>query len=489
MLINLRRAPNPLLGWGLSLLLLVAPAPAQLLTGLLGNDTGRLMVSDTVLPFGSLPAFSASGTADQPGSRLEVEARYDDVFRERGTVRRHDVNRWEHKAALTIPIGPQHGRLLLTYRQVQTEIDLRPFADQSTRLGSNRRQLQAGYGRQLTGLVSRSAVAVEATQLDGDLYAGYRLGLITAPWHGLRLALDGGWRFDGQSLVWRFEDQSFPGSTTYREDWLDLGAVWKPSNRLVLEASYGQGIIAATGDQSAEADIRFAPRLSKYSRLLGVGVRPGDGRLGVGVRLWSMVADGTGKVYDAGRQFGYLAELDVSERRLQLWVDRRGSRGVLRLQFDRRQMAATGSGNLEPWPFGDNIFDQLYTIYFVDRAELSLDRLELGFIRKAAGRTDWAFKLGYILVKSANRLVWQQRLFLIFFGEIHREELNLAAAELLVPTAGKTWRLGPVDLTYTFTQVIPIRVRLRREAPPGVPRVKTRKRGGGYHRLKLAYGW
>ena len=120
---------------------------------------------------------------------------------------------------------------------------------------------------------------------------------------------------------------------------------------------------------------------------------------------------------------------------------------------------------------------------------MSLDRLELGFTSRAAGRTAWNFKVGYILVKSANRLVWQQRLFLIFFGEIHREELNLAAAELLVPTAGKTWRLGPVDLTYTFTQVIPIRVRLRREAPPGVPRVKTRKRGGGYHRLKLAYGW
>ena len=489
MLINLRRAPNPLLDWGLSLLLLAAPAPAQLLTGLLGNDTRLLMVSDTVVPMGSLAAFSGSGTADQPGSRLELESRYDDVFRERGDGRRNDVNRWEHRAALKIPLGPQHGRLLLTYRQVQTEIDLRPFADQSTRLGSNRRQLHVGYGRQLTSWVSRSAVAVAATQLDGDLYAGYRLGLTTVPWYGLRLSFAGGRRFDGQTLVWRFEDQSFPGSTTYREDWLVLGAVWKPSDRLVLEASYGQGIIAAVGDQSAGADIRFAPRLSKYSRLLGVGVRPGDGRLGVGVRLWSMAADGTGTFYDAGRQFGYLAELDVSERRLQLWVDRRGSRGVLRLQFDRRQMAATGSGHLEPWPFGDNIFDQLYTIYFSDRAELSLDRLELGFIRKAAGHPDWNFKLGYILVKSAHRLVWQQRLFLIFFGEIHREELNMAAAELLVPTAGKTWRLGPIDLTYTFTQVIPIRVRLRREAPPDVPRVKTRKRGGGYHRLKLAYGW
>lgn len=489
MLINLRRAPNPLLGWGLSLLLLAGPAPAQLLTSLLGNDTRRLMVSDTVIPLGSLPAFIGSRTSDHPGSRLELESRYDDVFRERGDVRRKDVNRWEHRAVLKIPLGPKRGRLLLTYRQVQTEIEARPFVDQSTRLGSNRRQLQVGYGRQLTGLVRRSTVAVEATQLDGDLYAGYRLGLITAPWHGLRLALDGGWRLDGQSLVWRFEDQSFRGSTTYREDWLDLGAVWKPSDRLVLEASYGQGIIAAIGDQSAEVDMQFAPRLSKYSRLLGVEARPGDGRLGVGVRLWSMVADGAGKVYDAGRQFGYLAELDVSERRLQLWVDRRGARGVLRLQFDRRQLAATGSGHLEPWPFGDNIFDQLYTIYFSDRAELSLDRLELGFTSRAAGRTAWNFKVGYILVKSANRLVWQQRLFLIFFGEIHREELTLAAAELLVPTAGKTWRLGPVDLTYTFTQVIPIRVRLRREAPPDVPRVKTRKRGGGYHRLKLAYGW
>ncbi|MCH7851491.1 MAG: hypothetical protein IIC41_01755, partial [Candidatus Marinimicrobia bacterium] len=112
MLINLRRAPNPLLDWGLSLLLLAAPAPAQLLTGLLGNDTGRLMVSDSVLPFGSLPDFIGNGTADQTGSRLELESRYDDVFRERGDGRRNDVNRWEHRAELEIPLGPQHGRLL-----------------------------------------------------------------------------------------------------------------------------------------------------------------------------------------------------------------------------------------------------------------------------------------------------------------------------------------------------------------------------------------
>ncbi len=488
MSINLRRAPNPLPGWGFSLLLLAAPAWAQLLTGLVGNDTRLLMVSDSSDPWDSRPEFIGGGAA-HPGPCLELQTRYDDVFRERGEVLRNDVNRWEHRVALKIPIGPKGGRLRLTYRQVQTKIDSRLFSDQSTQLGSNLRQLGLGYGRLLPGPVHRVALAAETTELNGGWYPGYSLGLTTASRYGLRLSFAGGRRVDGQTAVWRFEDQSFPGSTTYSEDWLDLGAVWKPADRLVLEAYYRQANIAAAGDQSAGADIQFVPRLGYHSRVLGLQVRPANGRLGGGIRMWAMAADGTGKFYDAGRQFGYLAETEVSERHLQLWVDRRGPRGTFRLQFDRQRLTAMGSGHLEPWPFGDNIFDQLYTVYFLDRAEVSLDRLELGYTREVAGRTDWDFKLGYILVKPANRLVWQQRLFLIFMGEIHREELNLAAAELLIPSAAKTWRIGPAEFTYAFTQVIPIRVRLRREPVPGIPREKTRKRGGGYHRLKLTYGW
>ncbi len=489
MLTCLSRAPNPWPGWGLSLLLLAAPAKAQLLTGLLGNDTRRLIMSDSAVPLSSLPAVMGSGAAGPPGSRLELESRYDDVFRERGAVRRNDVNRWEHRALLKIPLGPKHGRLRFTYRQVQTEIDSRPFSGQSTRLGSNLRRLGLGYGRLLTGSGLHGALALEATELDGDWYPGYSLGLglVRQPW--LRLSFAGGRRIDGQVATWYLEELSFSGSVTYRENWWRVLAVMTPVDWLELDATWRQGGIQPESDRGAAPQIRLSPEVQHNSMSLGFRIRPPAGKLWLGVRLLSPELNGTSKFFATGREFGHTSTTEVEERDLQLWAGYRIGGGVLRLKVDRQQLTATIRGQLKPWSFGGTIFDQALSAHFFDQAEITLDRVELGFIRETAGRTDWDFKLGYILVKPANRLVWWQSIFYFPTGEIHREELNLAAAELLVPSAAKTWRSGPAEFTYAFTQVIPTRVRLRREPPPDVPREKTRKRGGGYHRLKLTYGW
>ncbi len=489
MLTCLSRAPNSLPGWGLSLLLLAAPAPAQLLTGLLGNDTRRLIMSDSAAPLGGLPAVIGSGTAGQPGSRLEVESRYDDVFRERGTVRRNDVNRWDHRAVLKIPLGPNRGRLRLTYRQVQTEIDSHPFSGQSIHLGSHQQRLGLGYGRLLTGSGLHGALAIEATDLDGDWYTGYSLGLglVRRPW--LRLSFTGGRRFDGQAATWYLEDLSFFGSVTYRENWWRVVAVITPVDWLGLEASWRRGGIHPERGAGDAPQIWISPKLQNNSPSLGFRVQPPDGKLWLGARLLSPVLKGTSKFFGTGREFGHISTTEVEERDLQLWAGYRIRGGAFRIKVDRQRLTATIRGQLKPWSFGNTIFDQAFTTHFFDQAEAALDRLELGFNREAAGQTDWDIKLGYILVKPANRLVWWQSIFFFPTGEIHRENLNLAAAELLVPTVAKTWRIGPAEFTYAFTQVIPIRVRLRQEPPPGIPPEKTRKRGGGYHRLKLTYDW
>ncbi len=417
-----------------------------------------------------------------------VRSTYDDVYREAGALWQEQVYRIEHSAHLELPLRSGSG-LGLELTGLSANLWSGPSQGESARLGRSLQRLEAGLGRELREGRLRMGGSLGAAHLAGAWLYGYSLALAAGPYRSLSVAASVGRRPDVSSAQWAHAGKTYGAEVRLLNNWWAAELVVSLSPQASLTGRYEHGQTHAPESRPEEGGLGFSPGLE--SRSIGTILRlhPRSG-LSIVLRWNSLAVAGDGLVFYDQEQIGRLTSFTWDETNLELagsYQPRASTR--LYLSYGRYGMSGSDRGHVDPWPFSDTFLDQFARVYYGGSLAARVDRVALAYAREHGAEEDWWVRVGYLWVAPTLDLVWQQRQLLVFLGDIHRSDLQVAALELVVPEVRKSFSLGAVTLTYAFAQAIPTRVGLREAPPADKPAKKLAAKGGGYHLFKLSTSW
>ncbi len=423
--------------------------------------------------------------------RFQTATIYDDVYRETGAQYRHQVNRFEHVSRLEAPLGSGRGGLGLEFRHLAADIRMNPQPEEETYLVRRIQRLTAGIGGHLWDGRLTSGGCMGVNRAAGVWLPEGSLALAVRPHRAVSLtALAGRWS-DLRTLDYQTEGEEYHAEVKVRHSWWTAGLRLDFSRRVRISVEYRHSRTNAPARWYKGDGFGFNPVISTGGVYGAVKLQPTEGT-SIIFKWKTLTVDGSGEAFYYSEQMGKFTGIIQDETDVELGgTCRLAPLSRVSFSYGNYHITSILKGHLDPWPFSDAIFAQVFRIYFRGSGEARADRLAARYTRDAGTRENWSFQVGYVWLTPDFELL-QRRTKLIIFdsGEIFRSYLNIIQAEFLVPEVRKTVVLGEITLTYAFAKAIPTRIRYREKPPPvEPPEEKVAAKGGSFHLLKLSYVW
>ncbi len=203
---------------------------------------------------------------------------------------------------------------------------------------------------------------------------------------------------------------------------------------------------------------------------------------------WRQLAvKGSALFYWEERDFGRLTKLNSWEESLELSASMVLQSGdSLLAAIDGGKFTSHQRGHMDPWPFlGLTLFDQSIRIYTSSHGNLRTKGATLRYFHRGG---TW-LGLRWLRLEPDAELIWQQRIFLVPFGEIHTHTLRLTQVDLLIPSIEKRFDMGNLSVKYGISQAVPVAVKYIGPKPTPIVEKGGTVRGGTYHSLSLTYAF
>jgi len=474
-------------------MLLTTPAHSQVLQGVFNIDTRHLFTSSDLTK-----GWWEEGRIDPvmlpsvSGLRFRTVSIYDDVYRETGTQRRNQVNRFEHASYLEVPLGARQGGLGIEFSHLAANVRSNPSSEEKSYLGWSIQRLSAGIGRHVWQRRLTVGSRVGVTRMAGSWLPAGSLALIVRPHKAVSLTVRAGRRPDLRILDWRIEEEQYHAEIKLWQSWWAAGLRLDFLPRLLVNVEYKRDRTHALARWYKGDGFGFDPGVNTEGVKAVVQIHPAEGT-SVEMRWRTLSMDSICEAFHNGDKFGKLTEFLLNETNVELIGAYRFTNSTqVALTYGDYRVTSRQQGHMDPWPFSATIFVQILRTYYRGSGEARVNRLAARYTRDKDAREDWTFQVGYVWMTPDFELLQRRTKLIIFFDsdELVRSYLNIIHAEFLVPEVRKTFALGGMILTYAFAKAIPTRIRLR-EAPPPVepPEEKVEARGGSFHLLSLSYVW